>query len=285
MKKYHQQNPSEIHLSIVSHGQWSLVLQLLNDLAKLHDPQRLQLTLTFNIKESYDAVSLKRYPFAIKLIHNDQVKGFAHNHNQAFKSPPIQALRRYFVVLNPDIRIKNTRIKNSESLDVFSALIDVLEQDKTQTIAMTAPEIRNEQLLVENSARELPTPARILAKVLGQNKQWQYKEKCQYFPDWCAGMFMLFPIAQFEALNGFNESYFLYYEDVDLCSRLWLSGQSVCVDSRIYVIHNAQRSSHKKWNYLIWHVSSIMRFFTSSVYRRVKIFHLQRHKSHKSQEN
>lgn len=42
--------------------------------------------------------------------------------------------------------------------------------------------------------------------------------------DWVAGMFMLFRREAFRAVGGFDRAYLLYYEDVDICERLWRSG-------------------------------------------------------------
>jgi len=38
----------------------------------------------------------------------------------------------------------------------------------------------------------------------------------------------------------------------------------------IPVEHNAQRDSHRKLRYLRWHVSSVIRFFTSPAYRSLR---------------
>jgi hypothetical protein len=86
--------------------------------------------------------------------------------------------------------------------------------------------------------------------------------------DWIAGMFMLFPAAVFAKLGGFDEAYFLYYEDVDLCSRLRAQGREVLVSSGVSVIHDARRASHRNPKYLRWHLSSMLRFFLHHFFRQ-----------------
>lgn len=38
--------------------------------------------------------------------------------------------------------------------------------------------------------------------------------------DWCAGSFMLIHALSFLNVNGFDQKYFMYCEDIDLCMRL-----------------------------------------------------------------
>ena len=80
---------------------------------------------------------------------------------------------------------------------------------------------------------------------------------------------MLFPSGIFERLGGFDERYFLYYEDVDICGRLRLQGHEVVLCPQAKVTHHAQRTSHRSVRYLRWHLTSMLRFFFSSVYRRL----------------
>ena len=41
-----------------------------------------------------------------------------------------------------------------------------------------------------------------------------------YEVDWITGSFILMPIAVFKEIEGFDEDYFLYVEDVDLCKKM-----------------------------------------------------------------
>ena len=81
-------------------------------------------------------------------------------------------------------------------------------------------------------------------------------------PDWAAGMFMLFRSDAFRRVNGFDENYHLYYEDVDICARLRAAGLCVVVDPRAQVVHFGGRRSHREMRYLRWHLASMMRFFS-----------------------
>lgn len=76
-----------------------------------------------------------------------------------------------------------------------------------------------------------------------------------------AGIFMLFSAKDFRAVDGFDEKYFLYYEDVDICARLWKAGRHVLACPKALVIHEARRTSRKNFHYMQWHMMSMARYF------------------------
>jgi len=255
----------DIHLSIVSHRHGPYIDALLRDLEALPITERLQVTLVDNLPDGRE-VDLQDSPFPVRVIANPQPQGFGANHNLAFSAAPLAAERHYFVVLNPDLRI---------STDVLSPLTAALHDDAH--IGVAAPAVRSTDGTLEDSARELPTPQRLLRKVAGHRGVWPGGEHhARFYPDWIAGMFMLFRAEVFGQLGGFDERFFLYYEDVDLCSRLWLSGYSVLVDPTLSIVHDAQRTSRRNWRYAAWHLRSILRFFASDVYRGARRLHRQR---------
>jgi GT2 family glycosyltransferase len=75
-------------------------------------------------------------------------------------------------------------------------------------------------------------------------------------------MFMVFPREAYGAVGGFDESYFLYYEDVDLCRRLHRAGRAVFFDPRSEVYHAAQRSSRRNLRMALHHAVSALRFLS-----------------------
>jgi N-acetylglucosaminyl-diphospho-decaprenol L-rhamnosyltransferase len=244
-----------ISISVVSHGQAALVDHLLHDIESNCRAISFELILTLNLEEILPFAP-DSFSFPIKVIHNTNPMGFAANHNQAFA----HATGQYFCVLNPDVRFRS---------DPFPSLLECL---KNPLIGVAAPVVLGEGGEIEDSARHFPTPLKIICKAIGGCKGVDYAVKDELvFPDWAGGMFMLFPRFVFERLGGFDQRYFLYYEDVDLCARLRLLGYEVALCPAASVIHHAHRSSHRNLKYLKWHLTSMLRFFFSPVYWRVQL--------------
>jgi N-acetylglucosaminyl-diphospho-decaprenol L-rhamnosyltransferase len=235
---------AKVSISIVSHGQAALIENLLHDL-RAHCTTPLEVILTLNIPEpvSFDVT---QFGFSVEVIKNEHAKGFAANHNAAFSA----ARSDLFCVLNPDVRFTQ---------DPFPRLLEQIADPK---IGVAAPLILNPSDGVEDSARRFPTPLGILRKVLIKNTTLDYPiGDVAVFPDWVAGMFMVFRSELFRAMGGFDTAYFLYYEDVDLCWRLRRSGYEVVLTPAARVVHAAQRASHRNFQHLRWHVASMLRFF------------------------
>lgn len=248
----------DISLSIVSHGQINLVHNLLEDIRLYCAGKALsvEVILTLNLPEQIPFQS-GELSFPIKIVSNVTPKGFAANHNAAFKL----ATGKFFCVVNPDIRMFE---------NPFPCLIHYL----TEGVGVVAPLVTNPEGKVEDSARRFPTPWRILRKAIGWVRAPDYiiGEEC-IRPDWVGGMFMLFPHGVFSEVNGFDERYFLYYEDVDLCARLTLKNYAVLLCPQVGVIHEARRSSHRSLRYAKWHLSSMARFFLSKPFRALMSSH------------
>jgi GT2 family glycosyltransferase len=242
-----------VSISIVSHLQAALVKNLLVDIERHCKSFPLEVLLTLNLPETlfFNAAD---FSFPIVIHKNLAPQGFAANQNQAFATSSGQ----YFCVMNPDVQLN----KNS-----FPELIACLQ---SAAVGVAAPLVVNENGEMEDSARRFPTPFKILCKAFGGCKGSDYAVKNEIiYPDWVGGMFMLFRREVFEVLGGFDERYFLYYEDVDLCARLRLHGYEValCTDSK--VIHHAHRSSHTSLKFMTWHLTSMARFFCSPPFLKI----------------
>jgi len=248
-----------IHLSVVSHGQALLVRRLLDTAAKFLRADRIQATLTMNVPQRlpFDPAA---FPFPLHVIHNDHPLGYGANHNQAFRHRSGRSTPAYFCALNPDIEFVS---------DPFDVLIHDLRDNPR--LGVVAPRVVNEFGNEEDSVRRLPTPLGLLAKALfGAHGTYPRPPSRLFEPDWIAGMFMLFRSEAFELAGGFDERYFLYYEDVDICCRLRLLGYPCAVDTGVSVVHRAQRASRRSVKHFMWHLTSILRFFGSEPFRRCR---------------
>jgi GT2 family glycosyltransferase len=191
----------------------------------------------------------------LTIEQNALPKGFGANHNAAFA----RSRGEYFCVANPDIRLE---------ANPFPALLRRMQDHR---VGVAAPLVVGPDGSPEDNARRFPTPARLARKLLhrsGPNVEYpQSSEPME--PDWVAGMFMLFRHEAFARVGGFDERYFLYYEDVDLCARLRLAGLTVVLEPAARVIHHAQRQSRRSLRYAWWHARSMARWLCSRSRRRV----------------
>ena len=236
----------DLVLSVVSHGQRTLLLGLLDDLRRnVKAPFRL--IVTENIAED-PVLPVADYPFPIEVVRNAKRKGFGANHNAALD----HAGNGLFCVLNPDIRIRS---------DPFPALRAIAVDAR---IGVVSPAVAGPDLAPEDHARAFPSVFALAAKAFGYRPRVAAPVgQVVYHPDWVAGMFMLFRSETLRSLCGFDEKYFLYYEDVDLCARLRDIGLDVAVCTSVSVIHDARRESRRKLQYAWWHLRSAARFLAS----------------------
>lgn len=145
----------------------------------------------------------------IDLIKLAQNLGFAKANNLAAK----KAQGQYLFFLNPDTQIIQP---------VFSQLIDFYERNSDAGIV--APKLIQADGKVQESVKNLPTIWGAIKEFIFMipNSYTQYAPKssepvqveCVY------GAALLIKKDFFDKLGGFDEKFFLYYEDVDLCKRV-----------------------------------------------------------------
>lgn len=228
--------------SIVSHGHGGMVADLAGDL--LECAEVTAIIITQNIPERVDCPADPR----LKIIHNQAPRGYGANQNTAFS----EAVTPFFCVLNPDIRLTG---------NPFPELLSVLQDDG---IAASAPVITSPKGRREDSARKFPTAASLLGKAAGFLDGTYDSARAHENPDWLAGMFLLLRTSAFRAVRGFDEKYFLYYEDVDLCWRLRRAGYGLRQVQEVKAIHDARRASRRDWKHARWHLASMARFLARS---------------------
>src|SRR3989344_4141446 len=82
--------------------------------------------------------------------------------------------------------------------------------------------------------------------------------------DWVMGTGFVVRRTAFDEVGRMDEGYFLYFEEVDLCARMWVKGWQVMAVPEVELVHEHQRHSQAG----IWstsgqtHLRSMVRFFT-----------------------
>jgi GT2 family glycosyltransferase len=232
-----------ITLSIVSHRQNALVNQLLEDLHR-HCRTSYRLVLTQNVPDSVGLSAAGG-----EIIANTSPKGFGANHNAAFR----RCTTEVFCILNPDIRLAS---------DPFPALQAALARPQ---VAAVGPLVLDAEGKPEDSARRFPTLLSLVKKLLAGKPGPEYPlDQGIREVDWVAGMCIAMRSAAFAQVGGFDERFFLYYEDVDLCRRLKAAGYAVVYEPAASVIHHARRTSRRNARYMAIHAASLLRYLIRS---------------------
>ncbi|MDD3626423.1 MAG: glycosyltransferase family 2 protein [bacterium] len=63
--------------------------------------------------------------------------------------------------------------------------------------------------------------------------------------DWVSGSFMMISRKLFEETGGFNEEYFMYFEDIELCRKVKYLKKNVVFNPKIHVLHYHGKSAEK----------------------------------------
>jgi N-acetylglucosaminyl-diphospho-decaprenol L-rhamnosyltransferase len=227
-----------VTVSIVSHRQWSLVRPLLEQLVRLCRGSVAKIVLTLNVPEPIDVNLVAGIP--IQVVRNTQPRGFGANHNAAFA----RCETSWFLVLNPDVRLPG---------DVVSLLLARAEPGA----GLLAPRILEPGKTEPEPYRGVLTPLELIARRLPGHRP-------PHRPAWVPGMFMLLRREAYAQVRGFDERFFMYCEDFDLCARLMLAGWHLQVDEHVLALHEARRASNTALRPLLWHVASLAKLWASA---------------------
>jgi GT2 family glycosyltransferase len=149
----------------------------------------------------------ERFPW-VMIIRSNLNLGFARGNNIAAKN----ANSKYLLLLNTDTVL----------LDPIESVLNWLDCHPSYG-AVTIRMLDGDRVAQACTGR-FPTPLRLmlLRSMLVHPKM--YGSDQSYDVDWVQGSFLLIRTDLWRRLNGLDETFFMYAEDVDLCKRIQLSG-------------------------------------------------------------
>ena len=188
---------------------------------------------------------------AICLLALDENIGFARANNLAAK----HATGEFLLLLNPD-----TIIPEPGTLE---RCIAYLAAQDSYTCGMTCRVESPDGSLQWECARRFPTVESECAKAFFPYKRWDaiksFDETKEQVVPCVLGAFILLRRDNFEAISGFDERFFLMYEDVDLCRRLHERGWFLRYWPEARIVHTGGQSwkTDKPRTYATTHLSSL----------------------------
>ena len=184
---------------------------------------------------SDDSMKLLKSEKDLHVIQTDINLGFSKANNVGI----IKATGRYLLFLNSDTKF---------SKEVFPYLITQMDANP-KFGAMTCRVLLPDGTDDLNTLRNFPTPRAALCHFLGLNKLFPNNRffngyfltsldptKVHSIPA-CGGSFLLTRREIIEKLGGWDEDYFLYGEDLDLCFRIKKLGYEIIYDPHVSITH------------------------------------------------
>ncbi len=193
----------------------------------------------------------------IRIVHSPGNVGYARaaNLGTAVTTAP------YVAVLNPDLVV---------AFGTAAAACGAL--DARPSLAAVGPRIRTEAGVDYPSARQLPSLSTSLGHtlfgVVAPTNRWSRRyRQLDLDPsrprdaDWLSGAAVFLRRDALDAVGGWDERFFMFMEDVDLCTRLRAAGWSVAYEPAGSVVHveGVSRRSHP-YRTIAEHHRSVYRF-------------------------
>ena len=176
-------------------------------------------------------IALRHLP-ADRVLRLSENRGFAAGVNAALGRVSGQPMTPWIAIVNPDT------IVPPGTLDT---LCDVLERHPRAGLA--APHVVRPDGRPEASVGRFPTPRRERNHALKLDRVPGPEGRTCPFPhaptpvDWVSGCAWLLRVEAILDTGPLDEGFFMYYDDVDYCRRLWSAGWEVLATPEAEVIH------------------------------------------------
>ncbi len=201
----------------------------------------------------------RRYP-DFDWVFNTDNAGYAKGCNQGMARLDAE----YFLILNPDIVVKP------------GALDCLLEfADSQPRAGLIGPQLLNEDGTIQDSCRRFYTFRTLLlrrtflgrifpgSETVRRHLMGDFDHRSSRPVDWVLGGCILVRRSALERTGPMDERFFLYFEDVDWCYRMWQAGFEVVYAPDARFVHRHRRDSAQgRFNRSFWlHLGSLISFY------------------------
>lgn len=240
----------KIIVSIVSYNTKDLIKEILENLLRIKSKNEIELWVLDNNSADESANFIEKNFPKIKLIKNQKNVGFGSGHNQIIK----QAKGELYLLLNPDTKF---------STHVVDQMVDFMVANKACGVASC--KVLDFENHLNSNGGDLPFGMALInwlfnLEFLGNFSNFHRGEK-SYFAKakkvgWVGGTFMMIRREVFEKIGYFDEDYFMYFEDAEICYRAKKAGFEIMLNPEVSIKHLGGASSenprYRQWQGEFW---------------------------------
>lgn len=266
-------------VSIVVYRSDPAVLQLTLDsmLAAIHHAQDRQLLGGARIDIIHNAASEQALTqliarcraeaggVAIELLEGHGNVGYGRGHNLAIRS----AQSHCHLILNPDVTLRPESLADGLTFMAANPEVVALSPAVTDGAGHKQYVCKRYPALLDFLLRGF-APAFLRRHFATRLTRYEMRDLPEQAPSTdipiISGCFMLFRTAALHAVGGFDERYFLYFEDFDLSLRVHAQGSLAYLPS-MHIVHLGGHSARKGLGHIGMFARSALRFYNSHGWR------------------
>ncbi len=243
-------SPIRVDIVIVSFNTARLLADCLCSIPRGAEGLDYQIIVVDNASTDGTAEMLAREFPGVRLIQNSSNRGFGAANNQGIHA----SSGRYVVLLNGDTLVPP---------GALARLVDFMEA--RPRVGASGPRLARPDGRAQPFAfGGDPTPsylfARGWARLLRRRSLHDWETRQAQPVDWVSGACLIARSEALEQIGGFDERYFMYFEDNDLCLRLRRAGWQVWYDPDVTITHLGG-ASVKGVSVTRWYHASLRYFY------------------------
>lgn len=216
----------KLTIVIVNFNSGNFLKRCLESIKNIEEKINLKMIIVDNDSKDQSINLAKKINLPVEYILNKENIGFGRANNQALKKLTTELV----LILNPDVEIK---------LGVLEGMIDYMKQNPDVGAATCEIELSNGRIDL-TAHRGFPTPWASFLYMLGNDSLYHMSKKdmrTTHEVDAITGAFFLTRKSVLEKSGFFDESFFMFAEDIDLCLRIKKEGFKVMYVPKFKVIH------------------------------------------------
>jgi len=263
----------EITFIIVNYRQQGLVKQCIKGIEQSAIRLSYEIIVVDNDSQDGTPEMLKKDFPNVRVIQSPKNGGFGYGCNLGFRN----ARGEYFITINPDVAFVSSAAEKMHDFFVFHTSAGIVGPKLIHPDGSIQYSCRRfPNLLIPLYRRtaigKIPFAKKALEKYLMADVSHEKTTRV----DWIFGAFLMIKRSHLEKVGYFDERFFLYYEDLDLCRRFWEKGFEIWYFPEVEFVHYHQRLSANKSGLLAItnkatriHIASAIKYFAK--YFGVKI--------------